>query len=71
MVQALESTMDGQLDPFVYLPLAHQDSIRLFIFTPSDHDAPLIGSLIYTTLETLRTDLVDSYAALSYVWGDS
>ncbi|KAK3332738.1 heterokaryon incompatibility protein-domain-containing protein, partial [Cercophora scortea] len=55
----------------IYSPLAHHDSFRLFCLAPSiDHAAPLQGILLDTTLSEFEADLISSYTALSYVWGD-
>ncbi|KAF9878218.1 hypothetical protein CkaCkLH20_04256 [Colletotrichum karsti] len=57
---------------YQYEPLSSPDSIRLLLLQPSDaRDAELKGSLLNTTLAECDYDLIDSYTALSYVWGSS
>ncbi|KAK4182805.1 putative heterokaryon incompatibility protein [Podospora australis] len=61
------------MDPgtFRYQPLTSPNAIRLLVLEPSkDHDAPLTGTLLHTTLEDCDFELIEPYTALSYVWGD-
>ncbi|KAL2071736.1 hypothetical protein VTL71DRAFT_12971 [Oculimacula yallundae] len=55
-----------------YSPLTEPGAIRLIILQP-DHDlaAPVRCSLISTALQVCHDDLIESYTALSYVWGDA
>ncbi|KAK0657880.1 heterokaryon incompatibility protein-domain-containing protein, partial [Cercophora newfieldiana] len=56
---------------YTYQPLANPTSIRLLCLASSvKHDAPLRGTLVDAKLEDLSDDLIDTYTALSYVWGD-
>ncbi|KAF5974206.1 beta transducin [Fusarium coicis] len=63
------ATMSSNM--FQYKPLAHRDSFRLFHLDPSpNHSADLKGSLHHAILSDCDYDLIEPYAALSYVWGD-
>ncbi|KAK0627412.1 heterokaryon incompatibility protein-domain-containing protein, partial [Immersiella caudata] len=56
---------------YSYKPLASRTSIRLLCLAPSpDRDAVLKGSLIEADVDHLNRDLIETYTALSYVWGD-
>jgi hypothetical protein len=57
---------------FVYDALTEPDSIRLLALEPStEHAAPIRCSVIHTALASCKHDIIDHYAALSYVWEDS
>ncbi|PMD47938.1 HET-domain-containing protein [Hyaloscypha variabilis F] len=57
--------------PFQYERLLEHDSIRLLVLEPSvEHSATIQCSLIHTTLDACKNDIIDHYTALSYVWGD-
>ncbi|RKU47064.1 hypothetical protein DL546_009005 [Coniochaeta pulveracea] len=64
--------MEAARSSYPYQPLTEPHSIRLLILQPNpDHEADLYGSLLHSTLEECDEDLVESYTALSYVWGDA
>ena len=57
---------------FKYESLTKPDSFRLILLQPaSSHDADLQCSLLHTTISLCDRDIIDHYAALSYVWGDA
>ena len=57
--------------PYQYQKLTEPDALRLVLLQPShDLQSPLECELITTTLSNCENDLLDSYTALSYVWGD-
>ncbi|TRX96519.1 hypothetical protein FHL15_002791 [Xylaria flabelliformis] len=56
---------------FVYFPLTEEDGIRILLLQPAiTRDADLRGSLQHISLTQQYDDLIESYTALSYVWGD-
>src|SRR3569833_2059560 len=56
---------------FRYGPLSQPDEIRLLILEPAaTNSSPLRGCLQNTTISACDRDLIDSYTALSYVWGN-
>lgn len=58
------------MSAYQYEPLSAPDSIRLLLLEPfASRDDILRGSLLNTTLWECDYDLIDSYTALSYVWG--
>ncbi|KAE8446535.1 hypothetical protein EG329_011867 [Mollisiaceae sp. DMI_Dod_QoI] len=58
--------------PYCYTPLQEPDAIRLIVLRPSlDLQSPLDISLVSTTLSACNDDIIESYTALSYVWGDA
>jgi hypothetical protein len=57
---------------YEYMSLPERDSIRLIVLQPSTNpDEPLRGSLMVTSLSACDYELINSYTALSYVWGTS
>ncbi|KAK5655538.1 hypothetical protein OQA88_5469 [Cercophora sp. LCS_1] len=63
--------MDNGEDPFKYQSLNGDDSIRLLLLAPAGaRQDDLRGTLLHTTLSECITDLLESYTALSYCWGD-
>jgi hypothetical protein len=57
---------------YQYSKLSEPDSIRLLFLQPaSDIDAQVQCQLIPTTLNECSEDLIESYTALPYVWGDA
>jgi hypothetical protein len=69
----MDSVVDSpQTGPaYRYEKLTEPDAIRLALLQPShDLQSPLECDLISTTLSYCQNDLLDHYAALSYVWGD-
>lgn len=56
---------------FRYHSLTEPDSFRLVLLEHSStHNADLRCTLLHTTLSQCDRDIIDHYAALSYVWGD-
>lgn len=63
--------MDLALPSYRYQPLPDDDSIRLLCLQPSSsHDTDLRGFFELTTVSKCFNDFIDSFTALSYVWGD-
>jgi len=57
---------------FEYKALVQPDAIRLLALKPASHrDDSLEATLIYTTLQECKNDIISQYIALSYVWGDA
>lgn len=55
----------------LYQPLIKEDSIRILHLQPSKKfSSPICCNLEYSNLSKFSGDLIDSYTALSYVWGD-
>jgi hypothetical protein len=64
--------LPSELRAYQYTRLTGSDDLRLIIVQPSAHlESPLECELLPTSLRACRNDLVDSYTALSYAWGDS
>ncbi|KAI1751879.1 heterokaryon incompatibility protein-domain-containing protein [Xylaria castorea] len=56
---------------FAYSPLTEEDGIRILLLQPAiSRDVYLRGSLQHISLAQQYDDLIESYTALSYVWGD-
>jgi hypothetical protein len=56
----------------LYRPLIDRDAIRVLAIKPaSSHSAELQGFLLETTLSERDRDIIGSFTALSYVWGDT
>ncbi|KAI0474712.1 heterokaryon incompatibility protein-domain-containing protein [Xylaria cf. heliscus] len=56
---------------FVYSPFTEDDCIRILLLQPAiSRDDDLRGSLQQIFLARYNDDLIESYTALSYVWGD-
>jgi hypothetical protein len=56
----------------LYRPLVEADAIRILALNPSStYWAQLRGSLFETTVSECDSDKIDSFNALSYVWGSS
>jgi len=61
--------MDLQASP-IYQPLNGPDAIRLLTLHPSPtYGADIYGDLFPSSLSHWKTELVENYMALSYVWG--
>ncbi|KFA76587.1 hypothetical protein S40288_09308 [Stachybotrys chartarum IBT 40288] len=59
------------LGGYCYKKLVEADSIRLLhLEAANNREAPLRGQLVHTTLSEIDRDLIESFTALSYVWGD-
>ncbi|EPE30605.1 hypothetical protein GLAREA_03572 [Glarea lozoyensis ATCC 20868] len=55
----------------LYRPLVEADAIRILALHPSStYSAELRGSLFETTVSECDSDKIDSFNALSYVWGN-
>jgi hypothetical protein len=61
-----DDRMEATRSSYPYQPLNEP-----LLLPNQDYDADLHGSLVHTTLDECDEDLVDSYAALSYVLGDA
>ncbi|KFA68513.1 hypothetical protein S40285_05394 [Stachybotrys chlorohalonatus IBT 40285] len=60
-----------RLGGYCYKKLVEADAIRLLhLEAAGNRDAPLRGQLVHTTLSEIDRDLIESFTALSYVWGD-
>lgn len=58
--------------PYPYKPLTEPDSIRLLCLSPVSTGTDVLEvSLVHTTFSKCDVDIIDSYTALSYVWGDA
>lgn len=57
---------------YQYRGLSRHGAIRLLSIHPSPEiNDPVVGYLLHTTLGEMNDDMIDSYTALSYVWGSS
>jgi hypothetical protein len=64
--------MDQVCEPYKYSKLREPDQVRLISLQPDpDLNAPVRCSLVVGSLGFYKTDLVEHYIALSYVWGDA
>ncbi|KAI0547991.1 heterokaryon incompatibility protein-domain-containing protein [Xylaria curta] len=71
MRQRFYATIFGLKSKFVYPPLIEEDGIRILLLQPAiSRDAELRGTLQHISFAQQCDDLVESYTALSYVWGD-
>jgi hypothetical protein len=63
--------MDSR-ERYKYKNLLEPDAIRLILLQPSvDVQSQVHCNLIHTTLTEWDEDIIDSYTAISYVWGDA
>jgi hypothetical protein len=59
---------DGKV---LYRPLKGTDAMRVLALQPtSSYSAELRGTLLETTISECDRDIIDSFTALSYVWGN-
>lgn len=56
---------------YPYRPLTEPDSIRLLCLQPTSFGTCVSARLVHTSFSECDFDIIDSYTALSYVWGDS
>ena len=54
-----------------YPPVDHPESIRVLHLTPGQNEDPIVCTLQVCNLDVDKPDLLPSYTALSYTWGDA